>query len=112
MFVVVCYCIKSFRPFFSADSFHLCSAFKFPLLFIIEISVLFLVQESIRNSADSVLLSAPDSLIVSLTKNQCSISTEQLNSATIPTTPHGTHAKIFGIDGLDLLKFTYKVCMF
>ncbi|XP_024017074.1 gamma-tubulin complex component 5 isoform X2 [Morus notabilis] len=68
-----------------------------------------ILQESIRNSADSVLLSAPDSLIVSLAKSQGSNSTEQSYTDTIPTTPHGSRAQIFGISDLDLLKFTYKV---
>ncbi|KAJ6317106.1 hypothetical protein OIU78_020228 [Salix suchowensis] len=44
-----------------------------------------ILQESIRNSADGTLLSAPDSLVVSITKN------------------HGFD------NGLDSLKFTYKV---
>ncbi|KAI5404397.1 hypothetical protein KIW84_051527 [Lathyrus oleraceus] len=51
-----------------------------------------ILQESIRNSADCMLLSAPDSLVVSLTKN---IVESNVNN--------------FGINGLDMLKFTYKV---
>ncbi|KAM6544138.1 hypothetical protein CsatB_008585 [Cannabis sativa] len=68
-----------------------------------------ILQESIRNSADSVLLSAPDSLIVSLTKHQGVIGNEQSSTGSRPSTPHRSHAHIFGIDGLDLLKFSYKV---
>ncbi|PON38096.1 Gamma-tubulin complex component protein [Parasponia andersonii] len=68
-----------------------------------------ILQESIRNSSDSVLLSAPDSLIVSLTKNLGLNGNEQSNTGALPSTPHRSRAHIFGIDGLDLLKFTYKV---
>ena len=68
-----------------------------------------LLQESIRNSADSVLLSAPDSLLVSLTKNPSG--NEQSNAGALPSTPNRNRANVFGIDGLDLLKFTYKVSL-
>ncbi|XP_062101066.1 uncharacterized protein LOC133806986 [Humulus lupulus] len=68
-----------------------------------------ILQESIRNSADSVLLSAPDSLIVSLTKHPGVNDNEQSSTGSLPSTPHRSRAHIFGIDGLDLLKFTYKV---
>ena len=68
------------------------------------------LQESIRNSADSMLISAPDSLVVSLSKNQGSNSNEQSNTTSVPSTPRISRGHIFGMDGLDLLKFTYKVC--
>ena len=63
------------------------------------------LQESIRNSADSMLIRAPDSLVVSLSKNQGSNSNEQsTNTTTIPSTPRTSRGHIFGMDGLDLLK--------
>ncbi|KAF4379084.1 hypothetical protein F8388_022171 [Cannabis sativa] len=66
-----------------------------------------ILQESIRNSSDSVLLSAPDSLIVSLTKHQDVYGDQQ--SSSLPSTPHKRRAHTFGIDGLDSVNFTYKV---
>ncbi|CAB4296421.1 unnamed protein product [Prunus armeniaca] len=69
-----------------------------------------ILQESIRNSADGVLLSVPDSLIVSLTKNHDLNGNEQPpNMASLPSTPRKSRAHSFGMDGLDQLKFTYKV---
>ncbi|KAM5564734.1 gamma-tubulin complex component 5 [Rosa sericea] len=68
-----------------------------------------ILQESIRNSADGVLLSVPDSLIVSLTKNQDLNGNEQPSMASLPSTPRKSRANSFGMDGLDLLQFTYKV---
>ncbi|ONI32857.1 hypothetical protein PRUPE_1G389900 [Prunus persica] len=69
-----------------------------------------ILQESIRNSADGVLLSVPDSLIVSLTKNHDLNGNEQPpNMASQPSTPRKSRAHSFGMDGLDQLKFTYKV---
>jgi gamma-tubulin complex component 5 len=68
------------------------------------------MQESIRNSADGMLLSAPDSLVVSITKNQGVNGDQQPNAATVSSTPRKSRTHNFGIDGLDLLKFTYKVC--
>ncbi|XP_038704303.1 gamma-tubulin complex component 5-like isoform X2 [Tripterygium wilfordii] len=67
-----------------------------------------ILQESIRNSADEMLLSAPDSLVVSITKNNAFDGDEQPVVATL-STPLKIRAQIFGIDGLDSLKFTYKV---
>ncbi|XP_065849250.1 uncharacterized protein [Euphorbia lathyris] len=64
-----------------------------------------ILQESIRNSADSMLLSTPDSLFVSISKNHGFDGDEQ------PSTP--THASISHNSrphsSLDSLKFTYKV---
>ncbi|KAF3446227.1 hypothetical protein FNV43_RR11406 [Rhamnella rubrinervis] len=68
-----------------------------------------ILQESIRNSADGVLLTAPDSLVVSITKTHGLNVNEQLNTPTLSSTPRKSRTQSFGIDGLDLLKFTYKV---
>ncbi|XP_052298046.1 uncharacterized protein LOC102626676 isoform X3 [Citrus sinensis] len=68
-----------------------------------------LLQESIRNSADGKLLSAPDSLEVLITESHGSNSDEQPSMANLASTPRKSHPHSFGIDGLDLLKFTYKV---
>lgn len=67
------------------------------------------LQESIRNSADGVLLAAPDSLVVSITKIHGLNADEQPNTSTLSSTPRKSRSHSFGIDGLDLLKFTYKV---
>lgn len=56
-----------------------------------------------------MLLSAPDSLVVSIAKNHGFDGDEQLNTVNFTSTPHKSHARSSGIDGLDLLKFTYKV---
>lgn len=68
-----------------------------------------LTQESIRNSADGILLSAPDALVVSITKHHGSSVDEQLNTSILISTPRKSQGQNFGIDGLDSLKFTYKV---
>ncbi|KAB2627188.1 gamma-tubulin complex component 5-like [Pyrus ussuriensis x Pyrus communis] len=68
-----------------------------------------ILQESIRNSVDGVLRSFPDSLIVSLTKNHYLNGNEQPKMASLPSTPHKSRVQSFGMDGLDLLNFTYKV---
>ncbi|CAK9165066.1 unnamed protein product [Ilex paraguariensis] len=65
--------------------------------------------ESIRNSADSILLSAPDSLVVSISKNNSLCGDEQHDASILVSTPRKSRAQIFGIDGLESLKFTYKV---
>lgn len=67
------------------------------------------LQESIRNSADGILLSAPDALVVSITKHHGSSVDEQLNTSILISTPRKSQGQNFGIDGLDSLKFTYKV---
>ncbi|KAL6847272.1 hypothetical protein ACP4OV_023125 [Aristida adscensionis] len=61
-----------------------------------------LLQESIRNSADKMLL-APDSLVVSLAKQDTHNGEESVS-----TSKKG-RALGFGIDALDVLTFTYKV---
>lgn len=68
------------------------------------------LQESIRNSADGSLLSAPESLIVSICNNHGVNSSEQHTMSTFPLTPRKSSAQSFGINGLELLKFSYKVC--
>lgn len=68
-----------------------------------------LLQESIRNSADGMLLSAPDSLEVSITKNLVSDSDGQPNTVALVSAPRKSQTRSFGVDGLDLLNFTYKV---
>ncbi|KDP33175.1 hypothetical protein JCGZ_13440 [Jatropha curcas] len=67
------------------------------------------LQESIRNSADSMLLSAPDSLFVSIIKNHGLESDELPSTPNLASTPRKIRPHSFGIDGLDSLKFTYKV---
>ncbi|XP_057973341.1 uncharacterized protein LOC131161533 [Malania oleifera] len=67
-----------------------------------------ILQESIRNSADGMLLSAPDSLIVSISKHQSFNSDEQHTVATVVSS-HKILERSFGVDGFDFLKFTYKV---
>lgn len=68
-----------------------------------------LLQESIRNSADGKLLSTPDSLEVLISESHGSTSDEQPSMANLASTPRKSQPHSFGIDGLDLLKFTYKV---
>lgn len=68
-----------------------------------------ILQESIRNSADGMLLSAPDALVVSIAKNQGSDGDQQPSAVTMASTPRKTRTANFGIDGLDSLKFAYKV---
>ncbi|MED6222329.1 hypothetical protein PIB30_063301 [Stylosanthes scabra] len=67
-----------------------------------------ILQESISNSADCMLLSTPDSLVVSITKN-VDQDEQALTAGVLPSTPHNSHVNSFGIDDLDMLKFTYKV---
>ncbi|XP_010940138.3 uncharacterized protein [Elaeis guineensis] len=66
-----------------------------------------ILQESIRNSADSALLSAPDSLVASITKHGASDDEE--NASVNVSTPRKVQNQYFGIDALDMLKFAYKV---
>ncbi|XP_004501597.1 uncharacterized protein [Cicer arietinum] len=68
-----------------------------------------ILQESIRNSADCMLLSAPDSLVVSITKNIVDNFEEASSTGSVLGTPRKSHVNNFGINGLDMLKFTYKV---
>ncbi|XP_061343178.1 uncharacterized protein LOC133289290 isoform X2 [Gastrolobium bilobum] len=68
-----------------------------------------ILQESIRNSADCMLLSAPDSLVVSITKNLVDSDEDASTTGVVLSTPRKSHVNSFGINGLDMLKFTYKV---
>jgi gamma-tubulin complex component 5 len=61
------------------------------------------LQESIRYSADKMLLTAPDSLVVSLAKHDTRHDEESA------LTSRKGRAQGFGIDALDVLNFTYKV---
>ncbi|KAL5558187.1 hypothetical protein UlMin_034398 [Ulmus minor] len=65
-----------------------------------------ILQESIRNSADGVLLSAPDSLTVSINQNQGLNDNEEPDMVSLSSTPRRSRTPIFGID---CLEFTYKV---
>jgi gamma-tubulin complex component 5 len=62
------------------------------------------LQESIRNSADKMLLTAPDSLVVSLAKH------DTRNDEETTSISRKGRAQGFGIEALDVLNFTYKVC--
>ncbi|XP_016481512.1 uncharacterized protein LOC107802509 isoform X1 [Nicotiana tabacum] len=67
------------------------------------------LQESIRYSADATLLSSPDSLIVSVTRNNATSDDDQHGMPVPTSTPRKSRGQNFGIDGLDTLMFTYKV---
>lgn len=66
-----------------------------------------ILQESIRNSSDNVLLSTPDSLVVSVAKNLGEDG--QSNPSSSVSTPRKGGGQSSGMDVLDSLKFTYKV---
>ncbi|XP_071925267.1 uncharacterized protein [Coffea arabica] len=66
-------------------------------------------QESIRNSADGSLLSTPDSLVVSITKNSDLSEDEQHGASIQISTPRKSRLQTMGIDVLQSLNFTYKV---
>ncbi|GAB2291372.1 hypothetical protein Dimus_025630 [Dionaea muscipula] len=68
-----------------------------------------ILQESIRNSADCMLLSAPDSLVVSIVKPHDLDDSDHHNLASRFTAPHRIHDPSRATDGLDTLNFTYKV---
>ncbi|XP_075479256.1 uncharacterized protein LOC142520142 isoform X1 [Primulina tabacum] len=68
-----------------------------------------ILQESIRNSADNVLLSTPDALVVSLAKNPGMNEGEQRNPSIVVSTPRKGRAHSSGMDVLDSIAFTYKV---
>lgn len=69
-----------------------------------------IIQESIRYSADATLLSTPDSLVVSVTRNTATTEDDQRDMPLPISTPRKSRGQNFGIDGLDSLMFTYKVC--
>ncbi|XP_042004267.1 gamma-tubulin complex component 5-like isoform X2 [Salvia splendens] len=66
-----------------------------------------ILQESIRNSSDNVLLSTPDSLVVSVGRNLGE--DEQRNPSSSVSMPRKGGGLSFGMDVLESLKFTYKV---
>ncbi|KAK4390603.1 Gamma-tubulin complex component 5 [Sesamum angolense] len=68
-----------------------------------------ILQESIRNSADNVLLSTPDSLVVSVAKNLGFNEDEQYSPSISVSTPRKGRGQSSGMDVLDSLTFTYKV---
>lgn len=68
-----------------------------------------ILQESIRNSADAMLLNAPDSLAVSIIKPRVRGDDHNHNMANILSAPCKGHENSLGINGLDVLSFTYKV---
>ncbi|XP_020529750.1 gamma-tubulin complex component 5 isoform X2 [Amborella trichopoda] len=65
-----------------------------------------LLQESIRNSADGMLLSIPDSLVVTISKHPARDGEHALSPV---STPKSSRNHSFGIGALDPLQFTYKV---
>lgn len=68
-----------------------------------------ILQESIRNSSDSMLISSPDSLVVSITSSSGSDAHDQTYTVPLTPTPRKSYSHSFGIDSLDSLKFSYKV---
>ncbi|XP_051123651.1 uncharacterized protein LOC127246371 isoform X2 [Andrographis paniculata] len=68
-----------------------------------------ILQESIRNSADNVLLSTPESLVVSLVHNPSSNEDEPHSPSISVTTPRKGRGHSSSMDALDSLRFTYKV---
>ncbi|CAN4092763.1 unnamed protein product [Withania somnifera] len=67
------------------------------------------LQESIRYSADATLLSTPNSLVVSVTRNNATAEDNQRDMLLPTSTPRKSRGQNFGMDGLDSLMFTYKV---
>ncbi|KAK6938728.1 Gamma tubulin complex component, C-terminal [Dillenia turbinata] len=67
--------------------------------------------ESIRNSSSRTILSAPDSLIVSISKHQelDDDDDDHHSVASTVSTPKKGQDHTFGIHGLDILNFIYKV---
>ncbi|KAL1199333.1 Gamma-tubulin complex component 3 [Cardamine amara subsp. amara] len=69
-----------------------------------------ILQESIRNSADAMLLSSPDSLVVSISREGCLDRDKDDKGDVIPlSSTRKSRINSFGIDCLESLKFTYKV---
>ncbi|KAL5725403.1 hypothetical protein ACHQM5_008550 [Ranunculus cassubicifolius] len=67
------------------------------------------LQESIRNSADGMLLSAPDSLVISITKGDDSEDNKLHKTGSPLSNNLKGRSNQFGIDAMDMLKFSYKV---
>ncbi|KAK9756872.1 hypothetical protein RND81_01G126300 [Saponaria officinalis] len=68
-----------------------------------------ILQESIANSADSMLLSVPDALVVSVIKLHGVDGNDQHNPSSFVSTPRKSHEHGLGINGRNILNFTYKV---
>ncbi|CAH2067989.1 unnamed protein product [Thlaspi arvense] len=69
-----------------------------------------ILQESIRNSADAMLLSSPDSLVVSISREGCLDKDKDDKGDVMPfSSTRKSRINNFGIDCLESLKFTYKV---
>ncbi|ESQ27060.1 hypothetical protein EUTSA_v10018067mg [Eutrema salsugineum] len=69
-----------------------------------------ILQESIRNSADAMLFSSPDSLVVSISREGCLDKDKDDKGYVIPlSSSRKSRVNNFGIDCLESLKFTYKV---
>ncbi|KAH9614309.1 hypothetical protein KSS87_006717, partial [Heliosperma pusillum] len=68
-----------------------------------------ILQESITNSADSMLLSVPDALVVSIIKPHGLDGNDQHSQSNTMYTTRKVHEHGSGINGLDILNFTYKV---
>lgn len=67
------------------------------------------LQESIRNSADGMLLSAPDSLVLSITKQDAADGDDKNTNFSHASNNLKGRNQFFGIDALDMLSFSYKV---
>ncbi|KAL8172082.1 LOW QUALITY PROTEIN: hypothetical protein V2J09_023886 [Rumex salicifolius] len=68
-----------------------------------------ILQESITNSSDHMILSAPDSLVISIMNPSGLNGSDAHNSNNFVSTPRKIHEPSLGINGLDVLNFTYKV---
>lgn len=68
-----------------------------------------ILQESITNSSDAMLLNGPDSLAVSIIKPHGLDGDDSHHMTNIASTPRKGHEHSLGINGLDVLNFTYKV---
>ncbi|KAK9704927.1 hypothetical protein RND81_07G020800 [Saponaria officinalis] len=68
-----------------------------------------ILQESIANSADSMLLSVPDALVVSIIRLHGVDGNDQHNPSSFVSTPRKSHEHGLGINGRNILNFTYKV---
>uniref|UniRef100_A0A1J3C9T0 Gamma-tubulin complex component n=1 Tax=Noccaea caerulescens TaxID=107243 RepID=A0A1J3C9T0_NOCCA len=69
-----------------------------------------ILQESITNSADAMLLSSPDSLVVSISREACLDRDKEDKGDVLPlSSTRKSRINSFGIDCLESLKFSYKV---
>ena len=71
---------------------------------------LYNLQESIRNSADTMLLSSPDALVVSISSEGC-LDRDKDDKGDVKSlsSPRESSVNNYAIDCLESLKFTYKV---